>query len=247
MAIKLTKEEVNKRLSILNLSLISEYVNTRDYSQILCYCGRNFQTTLKDIFCGHTRSCGCYVLESRENKMMEKIGNKYGRLEVIELLSTENGKKRKCVCLCRCGKTKVILVSDLLSGNTMSCGCLNREITKAIFKETRKLQFGKTNPNYNHNITNGDKTDRRTLLNYIDWRKGVYNRDNYACQICGDNSGGKLNAHHMDGFAWRISRRFDISNGVCLCKQCHADFHNKYGQIVTEEQFKEYRELLNAK
>jgi 5-methylcytosine-specific restriction endonuclease McrA len=58
------------------------------------------------------------------------------------------------------------------------------------------------------------------------WRKAVYQRDNYCCQDCGDDSGGNLNAHHIkrrencDNF-----EKHAVWNGVTLCRDCHADRH----------------------
>lgn len=55
-----------------------------------------------------------------------KVGERFGRLVVL----SGQGKKREC--LCDCGNTiKVGRTSDLTSGNTASCGCLRREVTRA--------------------------------------------------------------------------------------------------------------------
>lgn len=73
------------------------------------------------------------------------------------------------------------------------------------------------------------------------WREEVYKRDNYTCQCCGDNKGGNLNAHHLDGYNWCNMKRFLIENGVTLCEDCHKNFHitYKYGNN-TKEQFQEW-------
>lgn len=48
-------------------------------------------------------------------------GQKFGKLTVIE--KDLQKKKPYYICKCECGKTKSILVYDLLSGHTSSCGC----------------------------------------------------------------------------------------------------------------------------
>lgn len=62
--------------------------------------------------------------------VMRKIdvsGQRFGRLQVVE---RHPGKTRHGVpwlCACDCGETVVVLTSNLISGNTSSCGCLHRE------------------------------------------------------------------------------------------------------------------------
>jgi len=73
------------------------------------------------------------------------------------------------------------------------------------------------------------------------WRKAVFIRDNFTCQKCGV-SGGKLNAHHINNFSDFPELRFDINNGITLCKHCHKEFHHKYGKKNnTKEQLEEFR------
>jgi len=72
------------------------------------------------------------------------------------------------------------------------------------------------------------------------WREAVFTRDNYTCQKC-TKRGGSLNGHHIFNFSSVIDRRFDIINGITFCKDCHLEFHNKYGKKNnTEEQVIEF-------
>lgn len=52
------------------------------------------------------------------------------------------------------------------------------------------------------------------------WRKTIFERDDYTCQICGRH-GGTLNADHIKCFAHHKELRFEISNGRTLCEPCH--------------------------
>jgi hypothetical protein len=59
---------------------------------------------------------------------------------------------------------------------------------------------------------------------YIEWRKAVYARDGFRCQMPGCNPPkrrGKIHAHHIRKWADYPSLRFMVSNGVTLCDKCH--------------------------
>ena len=90
-------------------------------------------------------------------------------------------------------------------------------------------RFGKSNPNYKPEKTDEEREKGRIIPGYKEWRNAVYERDNYTCQCCGDDSGGNLNAHHLDGYNWCKSGRIDVNNGITLCDKCHIKFHNRYG------------------
>lgn len=56
------------------------------------------------------------------------------------------------------------------------------------------------------------------------WRKAVFERDDYTCRLCGLR-GMKLNAHHIKPYAYYHDFRFDVNNGVTLCVSCHKLVH----------------------
>jgi len=64
----------------------------------------------------------------------------------------------------------------------------------------------------------------RQTPEYKEWRKSVFERDNWTCQDCGQR-GGELNAHHIKSFAENEDLRFDVDNGETLCKEHHIERH----------------------
>jgi len=53
----------------------------------------------------------------------------------------------------------------------------------------------------------------------------VFKRDNWICQKCGQK-GGKLHPHHIKHFADYPELRFEVDNGITLCRDCHKTKHN---------------------
>ena len=79
----------------------------------------------------------------------------------------------------------------------------------------------------------------RGCFEYRQWRSDVFTRDLFACQVCGDNKGGNLNAHHIVPLAVLFQKYeitsydkaikceeiWNVNNGVTLCENCHIDIH----------------------
>lgn len=52
------------------------------------------------------------------------------------------------------------------------------------------------------------------------WKKAIYQRDDYICQICGKR-GGKLQVDHIKPYSLYPNLRWKIENGRTLCIDCH--------------------------
>jgi hypothetical protein len=70
-----------------------------------------------------------------------------------------------------------------------------------------------------------NQSDRR-LPEYDVWRRAVLWRDLFTCQDCGAK-GTELQAHHIEPWATFPALRFDVSNGLTLCIECHRAIHSK--------------------
>lgn len=103
------------------------------------------------------------------------------------------------------------------------------------------LRFYVKTGSENHRWKGGIKYHRqeRSTNEYIMWRKSVFNRDKYTCQCCGKRNGNGytaiLNAHHILNWKDYEDKRYDVNNGITLCKECHIDFHLKYGKRNTNQ------------
>lgn len=69
----------------------------------------------------------------------------------------------------------------------------------------------------------------RMSVQYNEWRKSVYARDNWTCQICNIKQKHPV-AHHLLSFSEYPDKRFEINNGQTLCRSCHKKVHYEIGK-----------------
>ena len=91
-------------------------------------------------------------------------------------------------------------------------------------------------------IKTNNKNKRKVDYQYIKWRKGVLERDDYKCKLCGKTKDEiVLNVHHIVTYADNEELRTDIDNGITLCYECHKKIFGK------EKEFEEYFKQLIQK
>ena len=101
-----------------------------------------------------------------------------------------------------------------------------RKISKGLkrsYQNGRKpiRLLGNKNPNWK----GGKQRDRhKGDGRYIAWRKSVFERDNFICQVC-LRRGIFLNAHHIKYWSECKELRYELSNGITLCRTCHKLVH----------------------
>jgi len=105
------------------------------------------------------------------------------------------------------------------------------------FKGTN-IKYGKDNHFWKGGVTAENKNFIKAVKNlreYQEWRRKIFERDNYTCQIC-KKKGGELNADHYPKTFASIMKENniktileainctdlkDINNGRTLCVDCH--------------------------
>jgi len=71
-------------------------------------------------------------------------GKKFGRLEVIKFVKFNKQGAALWECKCSCGEMRIVRCTSLTNGNTLSCGCLNREISRRQkFMDLTGQRFGR--------------------------------------------------------------------------------------------------------
>lgn len=61
------------------------------------------------------------------------------------------------------------------------------------------------------------------------WRLKVLTRDNNTCQECGSKE--QLHVHHIREFSFFPQDRYEIHNGITLCKECHNRLHKNMKRV----------------
>lgn len=86
------------------------------------------------------------------NNFTNLIGKKYGELQIIEQIKNDKNGHSKVKCKCSCGKTINVLLDNLKTGHSKSCGC-----KKGYMISKKKKTHGKCNTKLYkvwHNIKN---------------------------------------------------------------------------------------------
>ena len=65
-------------------------------------------------------------------KFVDRVGQRFGKLVVIEQAGRNNLKKVLWRCKCDCGKKTIVVSGALVTGNTSSCGCVIPKYDKKI-------------------------------------------------------------------------------------------------------------------
>lgn len=98
-------------------------------------------------------------------------------------------------------------------------------------KEKQRLsvssRIGELHQNWKGGTSKAYKTGYYST-EYKNWRKSVFERDNFTCQEC--SSTGFITAHHIKSFAHYPGLRFELSNGLTLCETCHSKTDNYKGR-----------------
>lgn len=96
-----------------------------------CDCGTIKQVKAASLKSGRSQSCGCLQKDLLANrgpeykgkKIIHLEGQKFGDLEVLELVGLDDRKQAIWRCKCSCGKIINVKAWPLSSGKKTNCGC----------------------------------------------------------------------------------------------------------------------------
>lgn len=113
------------KLTVIEKAPKGERRGTRWLCQ--CDCGNTKIVYGVDLRSGGVQSCGC----KRSEKLNDLTGQRFGRLVVVERAPNAPTGRTRWKCRCDCGNSAIVNRSELISGQTRSCGCIRREVSAA--------------------------------------------------------------------------------------------------------------------
>ena len=207
------------------LTVLSFHSKIREFRKwnCRCDCGKECLKYGHQMRAGTVVSCGCEAKRRQslagQKNAVDLKGRRFGRLVVMDRSGSNKHQKVTWKCRCDCGEDKILVAGSLLSGNSASCGCIQKE----MMHET------KWNPDLSQEDRHINRNRGIAVPGVHLWRKDVFSRDGWVCQVCDDKSHNEIVAHHKDGWGICKERRLEVANGVTLCKRCHKEFHDAYG------------------
>lgn len=124
--------------------------------------------------------------------------------------------------------TRALLVYSMTGEPIALCGNERFYAKRVMAQEDRfrtKDLSGENHWNWKGGLTPENQRQRSSTQARA-WRKAIFERDEYTCRVCGKR-GGNLNAHHIKPWAKYETLRFDITNGITLCEECHKKIHKR--------------------
>jgi len=187
------------------------------------------------------------------SRFIDLTGQRFGRLVVIKRVENTKTGQTRWLCLCDCGKEKVIYGNSLRQELTKSCGCLSIEITvKRNFKHghSKREQYSKTYRVWDHVLQRCNNPNCKAYKDYGGrgitvckrWMKfenfledmGEYPRKGYSIERTNNNLG-----YYKKNCKWatrkeqsrnrRSNRNYTFNNK----SRCKTDLAKEYGISVS--------------
>lgn len=166
----------------------------------LCDCGNEIEVLTYNLKNGNTKSCGCYQKErASEASFKSLIGQRFGKLVVIERTKNNRYGHVCYKCKCDCGGETIVDAGGLRRGTVNSCGCIKSKGEMYI-----QLYLQEKGINYKSQYSFDDvflSSGRRPFYDFA-----IFNKDNkLKCII---EYQGELH-YGYTGYGWNTKENFE--------------------------------------
>lgn len=165
-----------------------------------------------------TRIARCKPTRQRHKSLKKYLcvcGNNISRKT-----KSKNGQCRTCWGI----STQEYLSASWKGGKPLCKICDKKLSTYKLKNNLCRICHDNIKGKLHWNWKGGTKGRNLNSKEYRLWRKEVFKRDNYSCQRC-NKKGIYLHAHHIIRWVDSIELRYEVSNGLTLCKPCHGKEH----------------------
>ena len=118
-------EKIHK-WTVLDIIMLKKSGKNRPHAICECECGTVKPVWVSNLINDRSKDCGCgRKAMLRETRTKNLVGQRFGKLVVLELLEESNKFNRRLYrCRCDCGSEIIVPSSSLTTYHTLSCGCL---------------------------------------------------------------------------------------------------------------------------
>lgn len=185
----------------------------------LCDCGNQAVVHGSHLRSGHTKSCGCLT------RFIDEVGNRYGRLVVLQQDGQNRHQCAMWLCQCDCGNQVTVVGTNLRRGGVQSCGCLRLErVKETVALPKGEASFRRLLRTYR---ANARKKGLEFSLSEEEFRELTIG----SCHYCGNRperaatSGFDTGEYIYNGVDRRDNSKGYISGNVAAC--CWVCNHSK--------------------
>lgn len=199
-----------------------------------CDCG-NYKIVDAHSLSHITRSCGC--LEKEKNKLIDHVGERYGRLVIIR---KADGDRHNWWVRCDCGNEKIVKIGNLIK-STKSCGCYRRELAKNRVPPTIKNKgVAAKNALYSEYKRSAMERNYAWELSMEQFEK-LTKGNCYYCDRPPHKEKRGCNGNYKYNGIDRVNNElgYITNNVVSCCKTC-----NRAKDVMSEKEFIEWIKLV---
>lgn len=182
---------------------------------------------------------GFYIPKNKKTKKSDITGITFGRLTVKKYVGIFNSYDRNdtfWLCDCSCGNKKILPYEVLVSGNTQSCGCAQKERIKEIGLNNKDHGLSKTKLySYWHNVKKRDNAKNNicsewdnNFINFYNWAIENGYQDGYRLVLIDEDK--SYQPHNCEWVSPTIYNQY---------KNPKLKFYEYNGEIKTVREFSE--------